>query len=148
MNQPLGTAAYADPRSNNADLLENLEGCTVHRFSPGTKEHAGTALMVTKLPTGDGLGVQVSMNEDGEHIPTYTGTHDDNWAIEPMPTIKTLTELEADCPNLTIREVTHKNIMNPDTARLVAILDNGNDYYALDIHLDETGSTEFFEVPL
>lgn len=150
MTNKLGTSAYADSSTNKADLFKNLEGCNVHRFSPGTEEHAGTALMVTELPTNEGLGVQVSMDTDGEHIPIYPANESSTgWTIEETPVTSTLDKLERACPNLTIKEVVHHNIMDPDTARVVAILESpSDDPYALDIHIDDRGGTEFFEVPL
>lgn len=146
----LGLDAYADDSTDAADLLLNLEGCTVHRFSPGTGEHAGTALMVVELPTGEGLGMQVTMNPDGEHIHTFSVTQrGGTWQADEMPTTRTLDDIETDCPDLTIHEVVHHDIMDPDNARVVAILDApGTDPYGIDIHIHDDGGTEFFEVDL
>jgi len=52
----LGLRAYATDEHSNGDLLKNLEGRHVHRFSEGTREHAGTALMAVELSDDEMLG--------------------------------------------------------------------------------------------
>jgi hypothetical protein len=146
----LGIDAYSDPTTDTSDLLKNLDGCTVHRISAGVEEHAGTALLVVELPTGEGLGVQVSMDPDGNHISTYSVTRGSGeLEIDPEPTVRTLSELETGFPEVSIEEVAHHNIMDPDTARVVLVLSAPSvEPYALDMHIHGDRGTEFFEVPL
>lgn len=146
----LGVDAYADPDSNNGDLLKNLEGCRVHRFSPGTGEHAGTALMIVELSTGDGLGVQVEMDTLNDRIPVYPCTQSDDgtWTAESLADYRDHDAIETECPDLEIIEVTQHNIMGPETARVLVILDSDTQKpFGIDIYLHDDG-TDFFEIEL
>ncbi|WP_302083239.1 hypothetical protein [Salinibaculum rarum] len=151
-NLDLGLDAYASDDTNTADLLKNLEGCRVHRFSEGTGEHAGTALMIVELADDAGLGVQVSMEVDTSYASIHPNARqqpDGSWAVDDIDERRTLDELESPCPNCRIVEVVQKDIMDPENARVLAILDPvGDNPYALDIHIDEDGGTEFFETKL
>lgn len=147
----LGVDAYADPDSNNGELLKNLEGCNVHRFTPGTEEHAGTALMVVELPTNEGLGVQIEMDTDAGEIPTYecTRSSDGQWSANRTADYRDRGTIEEACPDLEILEVVYHNIMDPDTARVVVILGSDDvSPFGVDIHLHEDGGTDFFEVSI
>lgn len=148
----LGIEAYASDDTPAADLLKNLEGCRVHRFSEGTGVHAGTALMAVELPDGDGLGVQVSMEEDTSDVevhPDIQQNSDGGWSAEPDTEYRTLDKIEEPCPNCRIIEVVQRDIMDPENARVLAIIQpESGEPYAIDIHLDESGGTEFFGVEL
>lgn len=149
----LGIDAYGGSETSTADLFQNLKGCTVHRFAEGTDEHAGTAMMVVELPTGEGLGVQVSMEAETSHThihPSASQQGEDSWAVNPDTERLTLTAIEEPCPDCTIVGVASQDIMIPDDARVAVILDSDlrDEPYALDIHIGESGGTEFFEVEL
>ncbi|MDT3437816.1 hypothetical protein [Haloarcula sp. 1CSR25-25] len=149
----LGIDAYAGDETSTADLLLNLEGRAVHRFTEGTGKHAGTALMAVELPTGEGLGVQVSMDVDtsqAEVHPIASQQHDGSWVVDPTTEKWTLDSLEEPCPESQIIGVAQKDIMDPDNARVAVILESylHDSPYALDIHINDSGGTEFFEIEL
>jgi len=152
-NLNLGIDAYAGDEMSTADLLLNLEGCRVDRFVEGTGEHAGTALMTVLLPTGEGLGVQVSMEIDtscAEIHPLARQRDDGSWEVTPTTERWTLSTLEEPCPNCQIIGVVQKEIMDPDNARVVVILESEiqESPYAVDVHIDDTGGTEFYEMEM
>ena len=147
----LGIDAYAGDETPTADLLLNLEGCRVHRFAKGTGKHAGTALMAVELPTGEGLGVQVEMKADAPYAeihPSASRQDDGSWEFDATTEWWTLDTLERPCPDCQIIGVVQKQIMDPANARVAVILQSvlHDSPYALDIHIDATGGTEFFEL--
>ncbi len=147
----LGIDAYANPGPDidNADLLQNLEGCRVHRFSPGTGEHAGTALMVVELPTGEGLGVQIEMDTLNDRIPVVPCSKGDDGTWETNGVTEYREHASVEDNTFEVIEVTHHKIMDPDEARVLVILaSNEHSPFAVDIYLHDDGGTDFFEVSL
>lgn len=147
MSVELGTEAYSNSDLNNGKLLNNLEGCEVHDFIAGTEEHEGTALMVVELPTGEGLGVQVSMNPDGVHIPVYDILDYEEKVISDETKSRVLELLSEDCP-IRIDCVGQYNIMDAESARVLFILEQAHEKFAIDLHLHDDGGTDFFEIEL
>jgi hypothetical protein len=147
--RPLGLDAYASTDPNAADLLKNLEGCAVHGITPGTAEHAGTGLLKVELPTGEGLGLQIPMNTDEQTVPTRQATQEDEtWQVSPTPIEKPLRDFQVNAPDIKILEVVHHNIMDPETAEVVLILELATgETLALNLNLVD-GGAEFFSVAL
>lgn len=145
----LGLQAYGSDEYSNGDLLKNLEDRHVDRFAEGTEEHAGTALMGIELHDGM-LGVQVSMEVDSSYIRVYPEVRqkdDGSWLCESLIERRRLNEIEELCPDCEIVEVVQNNIMDPDEAEVLFILNSeGVDPFAINMHLDENGQTEFFEL--
>jgi hypothetical protein len=154
----LGIEAYADSTVSNADLLKNLEGQPVHRFSEGTEEHAGTALMVIELPDGNGLGMQVEMENDAPYVNVYPAPQEDTsgWTVDADTERKHIDELEEPCPDCEIVEIVERNLtpvqagdLPPSQAELYVILDpNDGNQYALSFHVLEDGAVNYFGVDL
>lgn len=147
----LGIEAYENTATPSADLLLNLEGQRVHRFAEGTGEHAGTALMAVELPTGEGLGVQISMEEDTSNVPVHPDAYQvdsGDWRVSSDTERWSLDTLESPCPDCQIVNVVQKDIMDPDNARVLIILESDIQHqaYGLDIHIGDDGGTEFFEL--
>ena len=146
----LGLRAYATDEHSNADLLKNLEGRRVHRLSEGTAEHAGTALMAVELSDDEMLGVQVSMAVDTSSIEVYPDVRErdeGSWVCDSFTERWSLDRIEEPCPDCEIVAVLERNIMDPETAEVLAVLDAGDqEPFAITIHHDEYGRTEFFEL--
>lgn len=147
--RPLGLDAYASDDPNAADLMKNLEGCAVHGVIPGTGEHAGTGLLKIELPTGEGLGIQIPMDSAAKTIPMHEATlQNETWHVSPESVQKPHTTLNGSTSDCTILEVVHHNLMDPETAEVVLILDfQTGSTLAVNIHLVD-GGAEFFSVGL
>lgn len=145
----LGLEAYAGDDVSNADLLQNLVGRQVDRFAEGTGEHAGTALMAVELSKGDELGVQVSMAVETSEMTVYPNVRersDDDWVCESYREQRSLGRIKELCP-LQIVGVAERNIMDPDEAEVIAIVDaDDTEPFAINIYHDDQGRTEFFEL--
>lgn len=146
----LGLRAYATDEYSNADLLKNLEGRRVHRFSEGTGEHAGTALMAVELSDDEMLGVQVTMAVDSSSMEVYPDVRerdDGSWVCDSFTECWSLDRIEEACPDCEIVAVLERNIMDPETAEVLVVLDAaGQEPFAINIYHDEQGRTELFEL--
>jgi len=149
-NTELGQKAYAaDSNSpSTTELLQNLEGQPVHRLSEGTGEHAGTALIAIELPTGEGLGLQVCMDKKTDELFCYPDVVETEDGLSGGRREKeSIDAIENLCPDLTVSEVAHKDIMSPAEAQAFLVLnpDEREDQFALELFLDD-GKLNFFAV--
>lgn len=146
----LGLEAYATGEHSNGELLQNLVGRRVDRFSEGTGEHAGTALMAVELSADEMLGVQVEMSPVTSEMDVYPDVRqrdDGSWVCESFVEWRSLDRIEDLCPDCEIVDVAQRNIMDADDAEVLAILDaEGAEPFAINIYHDDRGRTEFFEL--
>ncbi|RLM94391.1 hypothetical protein D3D01_16135 [Haloarcula sp. Atlit-7R] len=109
--------------------------------------------MAVELPTGDGVGVQISMEVDTSQVrvhPIASQQDDGSWVVDPTTEKWALSSLDKPCPECEIIEVVQKDIMDPENARVVIILKSKihESPFAIDIHINDRGGTEFFEIGL
>jgi len=96
------------------------------------------------------LGVQVTMAVDTSSMEVYPDVRerdDSSWVCDSFTERWSLGRIEEPCPDCEIVAVLERNIMDPETAEVLAVLDAaGQEPFAVNIHHDECGRTEFFEL--
>ncbi len=78
--------------------------------------------------------------------PNVRDRGDGDWVCESYREQRSLGRIKELCP-LDIVDVVQRNIMDPDEAEVLAIVDtDGTEPFAINIYHDDQGRTEFFEL--
>jgi len=148
----LGLRAYATDEHSNGDLRREPRRAPRPPVLGGYSRtrRDGPRWRSSFRTTRCSADLQVTMAVDTSSMEVYPDVRerdDSSWVCDSFTERWSLGRIEEPCPDCEIVAVLERNIMDPETAEVLAVLDAaGQEPFAVNIHHDECGRTEFFEL--